>query len=100
AKFAAMECVYETGPDQTEYLGGICTDGEVKYGLGIPGLDSFLVGFSTDTVVTGLDQIPDDEEPKALTLLHLSFDVMVGIGSALMLLVLWFAWVAWRQGDV
>ena len=30
AKFAAMECVYETGPDQTEYIGGICTDGEVK----------------------------------------------------------------------
>ena len=65
AKFAAMECVYETGPDQTEYIGGICTDDEVKYGIGIPGLDSFLVGFSTDTVVTGLDQIPDDEEPPA-----------------------------------
>ena len=31
AKFAAMECVYETGPDQTEYIGGICTDDEVKY---------------------------------------------------------------------
>ena len=30
-KFAAME--YETGPDQTEYIGGICTDGEVKGGI-------------------------------------------------------------------
>ena len=30
AKFAAMECVYESGPDQPERLGGICTDGEVK----------------------------------------------------------------------
>ena len=100
AKFAAMECVYESGPDQTEYLGGICTDGEVKYGIGIPGLDSFLVGFSTDTEVTGLDQIPDDEEPQALTLLHLSFDVMVGIGTALMLLVLWFAYVWWRKRDL
>jgi cytochrome d ubiquinol oxidase subunit I len=29
AKFAAMECVYETGPDQTEYIGGICTVDEV-----------------------------------------------------------------------
>ena len=100
AKFAAMECVYETGPDQTEYIGGICTDGEVKYGVGLPGLDSFLVGWSTDTVVTGLDQIPDDEEPEALTLLHLSFDVMVGIGSALMLLVLWFAYVWWRKREL
>ncbi len=100
AKFAAMECVYETGPDQTEYIGGICTDGEVKYGVGIPGLDSFLVGWSTDTVVTGLDQIPDDEEPEALTLLHLSFDVMVGIGTGLMLLVLWFAFVWWRKREL
>jgi cytochrome d ubiquinol oxidase subunit I len=100
AKFAAMECVYETGPDQTEYIGGICTDGEVKYGVGIPGLDSFLVGFSTDTVVTDLDEIPDDEEPKALTLLHTSFDVMVGIGSALLALAAWFAFVWWRKRDL
>jgi cytochrome bd ubiquinol oxidase subunit I len=49
AKFAAMECVYETGPDQTEYLGGICTEDGVKGAIGIPGLDSFLVGWSTDT---------------------------------------------------
>ena len=69
------------GADQTEYIGGICTDDEVKYAIGIPGLDSLLVGFSTDTVVTGLDQIPDDEEPPAKTLLHLSFDAMVGIGT-------------------
>ena len=41
AKFAAMECVYETGPNQTEYIGGICTDDEVKYGIGIPDLDSY-----------------------------------------------------------
>ena len=100
AKFAAMECVYETGPDQTEYIGGICTDGEVKYAIGLPGVDSFLVGFSTDTVVTGLDQIPDDEEPQALTLLHTAFDVMVGIGTALMLLALWFAVVWWRKRDL
>ena len=51
-------------------------------------------------MVTGLDQIPDDEEPEALTLLHLSFDVMVGIGSALMLLVLWFAYVWWRKREL
>jgi cytochrome d ubiquinol oxidase subunit I len=100
AKFAAMECVYETGPNQTEYIGGICEDGKVKYAIGLPGVDSFLVGWSTDTVVTGLDQIPDDEEPQALTLLHTAFDVMVGIGTALMLLVSWFAFVWWRKRDL
>ena len=99
AKFAAMECVYETGPDQTEWIGGVCTDDGVKYGIGIPGLDSFLVGFSTDTVVTGLDQIPDDEEPPAHTLLHLAFDAMVGIGTALLVLGAWLGFTWWRRRD-
>ena len=96
SKFAAFECIEETGPDQTEYIGGICTDDGVKYGIGIPGLDSWLVGFSTDTVVTGLDQIPDDEEPPANTLLHLAFDAMVGIGFGLLALGGWLAW-SWRK---
>jgi len=96
SKFAAFECIEETGPDQTEYIGGICTDDGVEYGIGLPGLDSWLVGFSTDTVVTGLDQIPDDEEPPANTLLHLAFDTMVGIGFGLLALGGWLAW-SWRK---
>ena len=86
AKFAGFECIQETGTDQTEYLGGICTDDGVKAAIAIPDLDSFLVGFSSDTVVTGLNDIPLDERPPANTLLHLAFDAMVGIGSALLLL--------------
>ena len=100
AKFAAMECIYKGGRDQTEYLGGRCVDGQVKGGIGIPGLDSFLVGFSKNTYVTGLNQIPDNEEPPALTMLHLSFDVMVGIGTALFLLAVWFAISWWRRRDL
>jgi cytochrome d ubiquinol oxidase subunit I len=96
AKFAGMECIYDTGPDQTEWVGGVCTHDGVKFGIGIPGLDSLLVGYSTDTVVTGLDQIPDADEPPAHTLLHLAFDAMVGIGTGLLALGVWFA-VAWRR---
>ena len=58
-----MECVQHTHSDVTEYLGGICTDDGVKGGIGIPGLDSFLVGFSTDTEVTGLDSVPPRRAP-------------------------------------
>ena len=100
AKFAGMECIYKGGPDQTEYIGGICTDGEVKGGIGIPGLDSFLVGFSKNTDVTGLDQIPDNEQPPANTLLHNAFDTMVGIGTGLFLLAIWFAIAWWRKRDL
>ncbi len=100
AKFAAMECIQKTGEDQTEYLGGVCTDDGVVGAIGIPGLDSFLVGWSTDTEVTGLNDIPDDEEPPANTFLHLSFDAMVGIGTALLGLGAWFGFVWWRRRDI
>jgi len=100
AKFAAFECIQETGPNQTEYIGGICTDDGVKGAIGIPGLDSLLVGFSTDTVVTGLEDIPADERPPANTLLHLSFDTMVGIGFALLALAAWLAFAWWRWRDI
>jgi cytochrome d ubiquinol oxidase subunit I len=99
AKFAGMECIQETGDDQTEYIGGICTTDGVKGAIPIPGLDSYLVGFSRDTEVTGLNDIPADERPPANTLLHLAFDTMVGIGSALLLLGLWVAWSWWKRRD-
>jgi cytochrome d ubiquinol oxidase subunit I len=99
-KFAAFECVYETGDNQPEHIGGICTDDEVKYDISIPGLDSLLAGFSTSTEVQGLEEFPDDEEPPALTLLHLSFDAMVGIGTALLVLGLWFGIAWWRKRDL
>jgi cytochrome d ubiquinol oxidase subunit I len=100
AKFAAMECIQETGPNQTEWVGGFCTADGVKFGIPIPDLDSFLVGWSADTVVTGLNDIPEDERPPANTLLHLSFDLMVGIGTALMGLALWLGWVWWKRRDI
>jgi len=100
AKFAGMECIQKTGAHQTEYVGGICTSDGVKGAIPIPDLDSFLVGFSSDSKVTGLANIPADERPPANTMLHLAFDGMVGIGSALLLLGAWLAFVWWRRRDI
>ena len=99
-KFAAMECVQHTHTHVTEYLGGVCTDDGVKGGIGIPNLDSWLVGFSSDTKVTGLDSVPANERPPANTLLHWAFDAMVGIGTALIALGVWFGIVWWRRRDI
>jgi cytochrome d ubiquinol oxidase subunit I len=99
-KFAAMECVQHTHRDVTEYIGGICTDDGVKGGIGIPGFDSFLVGFSTDTEVIGLDTVPPEDRPPANTMLHWAFDFMVGVGSALILLGAWFGLAWWRRRDI
>jgi cytochrome bd ubiquinol oxidase subunit I len=100
AKFAGMECIQESGPHQAEYIGGICTSDGVKGAIRIPNLDSFLVGFSSHTDVTGLNDIPKYERPPANTLLHLAFDAMVGIGSALLALGAWFAFVWWKRRDI
>jgi cytochrome bd ubiquinol oxidase subunit I len=100
AKFAGMECIDEGGTHQTEYVGGICTSDGVKGAIPIPDLDSFLVGFSTDTEVTGLNEIPPQNRPPVNTLLHLSFDLMVGIGTALLALGAWLAVVWWRRRDI
>src|SRR3954451_8469273 len=64
-KFAGMECVQKTSTDVTEYIYGRCTSSGVKGGLGIPGFDSFLVGWSTSTQVTGLDSVAPDDRPPA-----------------------------------
>ena len=99
-KFAAMECVETTQTDVTEYLGGRCTPNGVKGGIGIPGLDSFLVGWSTSTQVTGLDSVPSADRPPADTMLHWAFDTMVGICTLLIGLALWLG-IGWlRKRDV
>src|ERR687888_1703035 len=99
-KFAGMECVQHTDTHVTEYIYGRCTSDGVKGGIGIPGLDSFLVGFSTDTKVTGLDSVPPSDRPPANTMLHLAFDAMVGICVLLIGLGLWLAWAWWRRRDI
>jgi cytochrome bd ubiquinol oxidase subunit I len=99
-KFAAMECVQHTSRNVTEYIFGRCTADGVKGGIGIPGLDSFLVGFSTDTQVTGLDTVPPEDRPPANTMLHWAFDIMVGVCTALIALGVWFGFVWWRKRDI
>ncbi len=96
-KFAAMECVEQTSTDVTEYIFGRCTSSGVKGGIPIPGLDSFLVGWSTSTQVTGLDSVPPADRPPDNTMLHWSFDTMVGICTLLIALGAWLALGWWRH---
>jgi cytochrome d ubiquinol oxidase subunit I len=98
-KFAGMECVQTTSTDVTEYIYGRCTSNGVKGGIGIPGFDSFLVGWSTSTKVIGLDSVPPDDRPPDNTMLHWAFDTMVGICTVLILLALWLGIGWWRKKD-
>jgi cytochrome d ubiquinol oxidase subunit I len=98
AKFAAMELITRTGPNQPVTLGGVLVGDEVVGGLAIPNLDSILAGFSPDTVITGFDAIPIDQRPPA-TIVHLAWDAMVGIGTALVVLGLWGLALRLRRRD-
>jgi cytochrome d ubiquinol oxidase subunit I len=98
-KFAAIELVPSTASDVPEtLLGHLNDDGTVTGGIPIPGLASWLSDPSTGkaTVVQGLNTVPADERPTTVevNVVHLSWDVMVGLGTLLTLLALWYA-AAW-----
>jgi cytochrome d ubiquinol oxidase subunit I len=99
AKFAAIEMVPRTSTHVPETLGGAFLNGEPKYGLDIPSGASLLAGFSPSTRIRGLNEIPPQFRPpgQLVTIVHLAFDVMVGIGFALLALSAWFALLWWRR---
>jgi cytochrome d ubiquinol oxidase subunit I len=98
-KFAAQELVLETRRHVPETIGGVLVDGTVHVGIKIPGLASWLADGSTNTKITGLRSVPPRDRPPA-NVVHLAFDVMVGIASALLALGLWFGVVWWRKRDL
>jgi len=103
-KFAAIELVPTTSSDVPEtLLGHLNEDGTVSGGIPIPGLASWLSDPSTgtSTVIQGLDTVPPDERPtiSETNVVHLAWDIMVGLGTLLFLLSVWYAasWVFRRR---
>jgi cytochrome d ubiquinol oxidase subunit I len=98
-KFAAIELVPQTTSDVPETLfGHLNSNGTVTGGIPIPGLASILSDpkTGTSTVVKGLNIVPSSDEPTIgeVNVVHLSWDVMVGLGTLLCLLSAWY-WAAW-----
>jgi cytochrome d ubiquinol oxidase subunit I len=102
AKFAAIEALPRTGTHVPEVLGGYYADGRVHLGIDIPSGASILSGFAPSTRVRGLNEIPSGLRPPdhLVTTVHLAFDLMVGIGTALLALSVWFAIGWWRRRDL
>jgi cytochrome d ubiquinol oxidase subunit I len=94
-KFAAIELVPDTESDVPEtLLGRLNGNGQVTGGIPIPGLASILSdpATGTATVVQGLDTVPADDRPTTseVNTVHLAWDVMVGLGTLLFLLSVWY----------
>jgi cytochrome d ubiquinol oxidase subunit I len=97
SKLAAFELATHTeaGP-APERLGGVLIDGEVRWALPIPWIGSFIARGSFGAPIRGLDTVPQSEWPP-VNLTHWSFELMVGIGMLLALVVVVF-WLARRRG--
>ncbi len=94
-KFAAIELVPKTGDDIPETLfGHLDSNNQVVGGIKIPGLASILSdpADGTSTVVQGRNAFPADDQPtrSEANVVHLAWDVMVGLASLLFLLSVWY----------
>jgi cytochrome d ubiquinol oxidase subunit I len=80
-------------------LGGIYVDDELRYEIALPKGLSLLVHHNPNAEVIGLDSVPPELRPP-VNIVHLSYNAMVGIGSALLALAAWFGFVWWRRRDL
>jgi cytochrome d ubiquinol oxidase subunit I len=88
-KLAAMEALYATR------AGAPLTFGPVTVPRGL----SLLAFHDPNATVQGLDAVPRDDWPN-VRLVHLSFGVMVALGSYMALVGLWAGWLALRRRDL
>lgn len=97
AKLAAMEGLWNTQHGAGLNLIGIPVPGQEHnlLNLEVPHLLSILAYDSAGQTVRGLKSFPPDQRPN-VPIVRLSFQGMVGIGTGLMVLGLWF-WLAYRR---
>ncbi len=95
-KLAAMEGVFHTAKGVPETLGGLDIAGKMRFAVHIPDGLSLLTHLNPHAEITGLDTVPADQRPP-VNPVHLSFDLMVGIGFLLLFLALWAGWSWWRH---
>jgi cytochrome d ubiquinol oxidase subunit I len=98
AKLAAMEALFHTAQGASFHLGGLPDEESesVPYALEIPKLLSLLLYLDPQATVVGMDRIPRRDWPP-VAVVHVTFQIMVGAGLVMMVLVLWAAW-RWKQG--
>ena len=98
AKLAALEGLFRTEQGAAFRIGGI-PDMEhetLRYALEIPYGLSLLLYHDPQATVTGLDAFPRKDWPP-VGIVHLSFQIMVAAGFAMLGVAVWAGWRWWRQ---
>jgi cytochrome bd ubiquinol oxidase subunit I len=100
-KLAAMESHFETMAGAPLTVGG-WPDPEtrqIKYAIKIPYGLSLLAFHDPKATVKGLNDFPREDWPN-VPIVHVSFQIMVALGTYLALVSLWVAWAALRRREV
>jgi len=97
-KLASLEGQFQTEVGAPLRIGGLpdAKQRTTRYALEIPHGLSLLAFHDLNAVVKGLDDFPQADWPQ-VTLVHISFQIMVGLGSLLSLVALLAGWLAWRR---
>ena len=100
-KLAALEGQWETMRGAPLRIGGWpdASREETRWALEIPYGLSLLAFHDPSAEVRGLRSVPPEDRPP-VAVVHLGFQTMVGLGSALALVAIWAGWVAWRRRDL
>jgi cytochrome d ubiquinol oxidase subunit I len=99
SKLAAMEGLATTTRGAPEALGGYFSGGRLHDAIKIPDGLSLLARLNPHATIKGLNAFPANDRPPLVTVVHMSFDAMVGIGFGLLALSGWLAWSWWRRHD-
>ena len=100
-KFAAAEALFETERGAPFAIGGI-PDVETRkldYAIHVPQALSILAQGDPNAEVRGLEAWPRDDWPN-VSVVHFSFQVMVGCGMAMLGLAAWGAYLLVRKRDL
>lgn len=88
-KLAAFEGLGTTQDGAAIHIGGWYQDGRVVGGVPVPRMLSLLAFHDPNARVQGLDSVPAADQPP-VNVVRIAFQTMVGIGTALVALSLWF----------
>ena len=101
AKLAAMESLFETTRGAPLVIGGIpdVENRTTNWGIEIPKALSLLAFHDPDAEVKGLEEFPETDWPP-VAIVHIAFQVMVGLGSAMALVSIWALFAMWRKRDL
>src|SRR6201996_946157 len=100
-KLASLEGQFQTESGAPLRIGGLPDPSlrETKYALEIPHGLSLLAFHRFNARVSGLEDFPQIDWPN-VPLVHIAFQIMVGLGSVLSLIALWGAWIAWKAAPI